>query len=104
MAETSSGDAFDKIIAGAVLTVAKVFVKGGLTPTNAVKLAGPAMILGGLNARVLRDLGVPARTVAQWREDIGKGAAGVADLDHPPAEVINELLAAMGLPFRVVDS
>lgn len=94
-------DAFSQMLAGALLATARQLVKGGVAPTDSVKIAAASLIAGALGRKALTDLGVPLRTVQRWQAEGRRATEGFGDV--PPAEMINELLAFMGLPFRVTD-
>lgn len=89
----------EKLIGGAVYGVTQAMVASGLTPTEACRMVGFAIMEGSLGRSVTSSLGIPSNTGARWRRDIAAAAdAGREVLSDPGLEIgiVNELLPVLG--------
>ena len=89
----------DTLIGSAVYAFVKALIASGMTPTEATRAVGFALIDGTLGRDVSRSLGVPRPTMTRWRAQLAKATEARQNVDEKAVTVdaMNALLPALGL-------
>lgn len=88
----------DTLIGSAVYSFVNALVAAGMTPTEATRAVGFAVIDGTLGRDVSRTLGIPRPTMTRWRAQLAKVMEDAQDIDEEALAVnaMNALLPSLG--------